>query len=291
MSENTVGVRVQRMTAQDKVLILSQLAVARSNKPGNFAARDITNLFVDLSLPAPGNLYDVLKILKRKEYITTGNSKGNWKLTPLGRQRCRSLLSEMDLVALAAEAASSPGPVLGSAIHSVIPPTLAPPSLLSGLRRFLDLHPFETNVFGMTRFPDEGDEVRGPDPVGPALEIAREVCQLHGLEFHLASDRAIDDDLWTNVAAHMWASHYGIAFFEDRRKRGMNYNLAIEVGGMLTSGRRCALLKDKSIDRMPTDLVGRIYKSVDLDDEDSIRSALHAWIREDIALGPCSRCS
>jgi len=157
------------------------------------------------------------------------------------------------------------------------------------LQKFLAAHPFDRNVFGMTRFPDEDDESE-PDPVKPALQAARAVCELHGLEFHLASDRAMDDDLWTNIAAHMWASRYGIAFFEDRRNRGINYNLTIEVGSMLIAGRRCALLKDRTIPRMPTDLVGRIYKSVDLDAPDSVTLALHAWARDDLGLGPCSEC-
>jgi hypothetical protein len=167
----------------------------------------------------------------------------------------------------------------------------APPSLLPVLGDFLARHPFDQNVFGMTRFPDE-QRAAPIDPVKPALEVAREVCKLHSLEFHLASDRAMDDDLWTNVAAHMWASRYGIAFFEDRATptRGVNYNLTIEVGGMLMTGRRCALLKDKSIEKMPTDLVGKIYKSVDLNRPDTVEGALHAWMRDDLALGPCGRC-
>lgn len=70
----------------------------------------------------------------------------------------------------------------------------------------------------------------------------------------------------------------------------MNYNLAIEVGGMLTMGRRCLLLKDRSISRMPTDLVGMIYKSIDLDDPQSVEDAIHKWIRDDLSLGFCSSC-
>jgi hypothetical protein len=123
-----------------------------------------------------------------------------------------------------------------------------------------------------------------------ALRIAREVCQEHGLEFHLASDRALNDDLWTNVAAHMWASQYGIGFFENTQKKGLSYNLTIEVGSMLMTGRRCALLKDKSIDRMPTDLVGRIYKSVDFKSLETVKNSLHEWIREDLNLGSCPHC-
>jgi hypothetical protein len=144
----------------------------------------------------------------------------------------------------------------------------------------------ERNVFGMTRFPD----VSRDDPVAPALTVARDVSASHGLEFHLASDRAMDDDLWTNVAAHMWASRYGVAFFEDRVDSGMNYNLTIEVGSMLMTGRRCAFLKDISIERLPTDLVGRIRKDVDLDNLDTVALALHAWMRDDLALGACPDC-
>ena len=56
-----------------------------------------------------------------------------------------------------------------------------------------------------------------------------------------------------------------MAFFEGRRGRGMNNNLTIEVGCMLMAGRRCGLLKDFSIERMPTNLIVRIYTSVDLE--------------------------
>jgi hypothetical protein len=88
----------------------------------------------------------------------------------------------------------------------------------------------------------------------------------------------------------MWASNCGVAFFENRRGRGFNYNLVIEVGAMLMAGRRCLLLKDASIERMPTDLVGLIYKSVDLDDPVTVARAVHEWAKEDLALGACGEC-
>lgn len=105
------------------------------------------------------------------------------------------------------------------------------------------------------------------------------------MEFHLASDRAISDDLWTNVTAHMWACRYGVAFFEDRVDRGLNHNLLIEVGAMIMTGRRCALLKDGSIEKLPTDFVGLIYKSVDLSADDTVAAAVRAWIASDLSIG------
>ncbi len=59
---------------------------------------------------------------------------------------------------------------------------------------------------------------------------------------------------------------------------------------MLMADRRCALLKDRTIPRMPRDLVGRVYEPVDLDDPETVIAAIHTWIREDLALGDCPRC-
>ena len=287
----SLGLRVQGLATADQVLVLARLAESRSER-GEFTAATIDELFHELRLPAPAKTSNYVLGLERRALVRRSRGRGLWRLTPAGLAETEKQLSAIDLAALAAEAATS-GSRLGGAPHAVLPPELgAPPSLIPVLRKFLNEHPFERNVFGMTRFPDEAAE-DSIDPVKPALETARQVCALHGLEFHLASDRAMHDELWTNITAHMWASRYGISFFEDlaRPKRGVNYNLTIEVGAMLMIGRRCALLKDESIVRMPTDLVGQIYKPVRLNAAATVEGALHAWIRDDLGLGPCSECA
>ncbi len=207
----------------------------------------------------------------------------------MGQARSAELVNGIDLAALVAEGQGEAAPAFARLAHPTMPPWLAPPELIEPLRGFLVDHPFDLNVFGMTRFPDEQDASK-PDPIEKALRVSREACADHGLEFHLASDRKIVDDLWSNVDAHMWACRYGIAFFEDRRNKGLNYNLTIEVGGMLTIGRRLALLKDVSIERMPTDLVGKIYTNVDLDDHSAVAAIVHTWLRADLRLGRCANC-
>lgn len=212
------------------------------------------------------------------------NVRGAYKVTPNGVVAADALVSDMDLAALTAEAAMPTTTVLASTAHPVIPPSLAPPGLIGPLHEFLAKYPFERNVFGMTRFPGKAENGE-LDPIAPALERAADVCKRHGLVFHMASDRSIVDDLWANVAAHMWGCRYGIAFFEARTERGLNYNLNIEVGSCLVLGRRMALLKDNSLEAMPTDLVGQIYLSVDLDDPDSVSTALDDWIESSLKLG------
>lgn len=83
-------------------------------------------------------------------------------------------------------------------------------------------------------------------------------------------------EVWDNVAAHMWGSRYGIAFFEETTKR--NLNLTIEVGGCLTLGRKLALMRDKSVEQMPSDLTGHIYHPVDLDDTSQVSSEIGIWL-------------
>ena len=51
------------------------------------------------------------------------------------------------------------------------------------------------------------------------------------------------------------------------------------------TGRRCALLKDGSIEKMPTDFVGMIYKSVDLAVEDTVTATVRAWLKDDLRIG------
>lgn len=88
--------------------------------------------------------------------------------------------------------------------------------------------------------------------------------------------------------AHSTASaERAIAFYEDRTDTGLNYNLNIEVGSALVLGRRLAVLKDRPVEQLPTDLVGRIYKEVDLEDLTTVATELHKWIRDDLDLGAC----
>jgi hypothetical protein len=246
-------------------------------------SREVEALFDEIGLPRPAKMSNFLSALQRSGLLTRPkDSRGVWKLTPKGKVAAAELTKDLDLAALVAEAAQPGVAVLGDTAHPVIPPSLAPPALLGPLHDFLAEFPFESNVFGMTRFPSP-DEVESLDPIASAIERAKEVCDHLGFKLHLASDRSIVDDLWSNVAAHMWGCRFGIAFFEARTKRGLNYNLNIEVGSCLALGRRLALLKDHSLDSMPTDLVGQIYFSVDLDDPDTVGDALTNWIETSLS--------
>lgn len=288
---DSVGVRVQKLALADQVLTLSRLAGSRTRN-GRFSPANVEVLFDEFGLPRPAKTSNVMVALEKKGLLARVKVEGrapNWQVTPLGRARSQDLASDMDLAALTAEATQRTVTLLAETPHPVVPPTLAPPELIRPLHAFFNEHPFERNVFGMTRFPGAPED-GSLDPIAPALEEARKVCSKHGLEFHLASDRQIVDELWANVAAHIWGCEYGVAFFEDRTGKGLNYNLNIEVGSCLVLGRRLAILKDKPVEKLPTDLTGKIYKTVDLGKVATVGTELHRWIRDDLNLGACPDC-
>jgi DNA-binding MarR family transcriptional regulator len=284
VSIDSVGRRLQGLQTWQQTLSLARLAQARSGV-GLFSPSEVDALFDDIGLPRPGKISNILASLEKKKLLTrvkNPQAGAAWKLTPEGKGQAEDLATDMDLAVLLTEASGPAATLLGDTEHPVIPPSLAPPALIKPLHTFLEKYPFETNVFGMTRFPVEKTDGK-PDPVGPALEAAKKVCEKHGLTFHLASDRQIVPELWPNVAAHMWGCRYGVAFFEAVSDMGLNYNLNIEVGSCLVLGRRLALLKDKSLEKMPTDLVGQIFYEVKLDKPTTVTKQLDAWITTSLA--------
>lgn len=249
----------------------------------------VGRLYRGLRIPPPGDVDKTLSRLKSKGLVLHDSKTHTWALTPEGVARSRAVMSSIDTPDLRVLLADAPGAELGDVRQSTLPPTLAPSPWVEPIRRLLERFPFETNVFGMTRFPEE----RAPDDaaLARAIEVARAALKAHGLTLHFASDRTVDDQLLGNVVAYMWACQYGVAFFERRGKDELlNDNLLIEVGAMVMAGRRCALLKDRTAPKMPTDLVGQVYKAIDVDDPESVERALHAWAAEDLGLGSCPRC-
>ncbi len=266
------------------MLVVAQVAGYRATGRW-FTTTQVIEVFEALRLPRPGNMSAEVGRLAEQGFLVRRRSGSMWSLTPLGNRRVTELIGGIDQAQLAAQLVGVDGAELGHALHAVIPPALAPHAWSPGIATLLGQYPFETNLFCMTRFPGDPDvEVTG------AIDALREAAATHGLTMHLASDRSITGDLWGNVAAHMWACQYGIGIFENRADRGLNYNVVIEVGAMLMTGRQCAMLKDATAPEMPTDFVGQIYTPVDLDNLDTVSDAAHRWFADGVGLGRCPYC-
>lgn len=245
-------------------------------------------MFEAFRVPQPKNLAATIGNLATKDLVYRRTKQPPWSLTPKGRKAVSDLLGDLDPAKLETQLIAAPGAEIAKTRQPVLPPELAPPRWASGISELLSRYPFETNVLCMTRFPRDGN----PDDPNPGvIEAARQALGQHGLKLHLASDAIVEDTLFANIAAYMWGCKFGLALFEDRIGEGLNYNLVIEVGAMIMAGRQTALLRDcATIAKMPTDLVGHIYKDVDFADNSSVEAAAHLWAADDLGLGRCSRC-
>lgn len=254
---------------------------------GWFSTRDVQEVFEAFRVPPPRNPSDALGKLAVKDLVYRRTEKPPWSLTPKGRKIVSAIMGDLDPGKLESQLADAPGAELADVRQPVLPPELAPPRWAAGIKELLARSPFETNALCMTRFPKAGHP---DDPIQGVIDTIKAALAAHGLTLHLASDAIVEDTLFANVAAYMWACQYGFALFEDRIGLGLNYNLVIEVGAMIMAGRQTALLRDTTIPNMPTDLVGHIYKPVDFGDLATVNVAAHQWAADDIGLGRCKSC-
>jgi hypothetical protein len=282
--DTSIGLTIQRLPRQqDRVLIVGAIVGSRVGD-GWFTPGQIADMFELLRLPRPGNVSQELATLKSKGKVIRQRTGKTWSLTPEGRGTASLLIEGLDVTAVEAEIALVGSAELQQAQHPLIPPELAPVRWAIPIGRLLDRFPFDTNVFCMTRFPKDEKEDELPDPIRDVIAATRAALKTRGLHMHLASDRQADDELFGNIAAHMWACKYGIGLFETRFGREFNDNLQIEVGAMLMTGRRVVLLKDRDTPDMPTDFIGQIYRNVDFDDTESVTRELDSWTSNDLGI-------
>lgn len=147
------------------------------------------------------------------------------------------------------------------------------------LRKFLEDHPEPgRNVFIMMRFGDSPQMKQVHAGIVAALAE-------HGMNAVRADDRDYTGELWSNIEVYLTGCQYGIAVFEDVDQRDFNPNVSLELGYLMGRGKRTLLLKEKRLQRVPSDVVHRLYKEFDIFDiENSIKREVGRWISVDLGL-------
>lgn len=137
---------------------------------------------------------------------------------------------------------------------------------------------FDSNVFVMMRY-------RRADHFKEIEDAIRQALAKYGLIARLAKDAALSDDLWENVQHYMRNCRFGIAVFEEIDEREFNPNISLELGYMYALRRRCLLLKDRRMPRLPTDTCGKIYRDFDTYELfDSLTREVSDWCKRDLRL-------
>jgi hypothetical protein len=150
-----------------------------------------------------------------------------------------------------------------------------PHSVRGGLARFKTEYPdSRRTAFIIMSFSTSPAHMR----IAAAI---KETLTRRGIIGLRADDRRYEDDTFPNIATFMYGCGFGVAVFERIEREQQSPNVALEVGYMRALGKRVCLLKDKNLDRMPSDLLGSLYDPFDPQDpEKTIESALGRWLAD-----------
>lgn len=130
------------------------------------------------------------------------------------------------------------------------------------------------NAFLMMRFADT--------PVNRALveEVGASLSR-YAISVLRADQHTYSDSLWENIRYYMDACDLGIAVFDQAASNDFNPNVSLELGYMMAGKKRLLLLKDRTLPKMPSDLVGHLYKEFDpADVTRTVRQATQSWLRD-----------
>ncbi|MFW9875146.1 MAG: hypothetical protein ACFFG0_18735, partial [Candidatus Thorarchaeota archaeon] len=104
----------------------------------------------------------------------------------------------------------------------------------------------------------------------------------YGLIASFAKDSTYEDDLWQNITFYMDNSEYGIVVFEEIDEREFNPNVSLELGYMYAKNKKCLLLKDKRMPKLPTDVCGKIYRNFDTYNLFTLKNQIVNWCEKDL---------
>jgi predicted nucleotide-binding protein len=79
----------------------------------------------------------------------------------------------------------------------------------------------------------------------------------------------------------MHCCDFGIGVFERILEDNFNPNVSIEVGYMMGLRKKVCLLKDQTLNNLPTDLMGKLYKPFDPQNiEKTLPDQLEKWMQD-----------
>lgn len=148
-----------------------------------------------------------------------------------------------------------------------------PHALQESLAKFRRDHPDPRKVaFLMMRFGN----TKAHKSIVAAIRTALDPL---GITVVRADDKQYHDDLFPNVLTYIHGCGFGIAVFERIETEQFNPNVALEVGYMFALKKDVCLLKDKTLNTLHADLVGKLYRVFDaLDPGATIPGELSRWL-------------
>lgn len=162
--------------------------------------------------------------------------------------------------------------------------SLYPQKLKDEILEFKNKYAKEKTAFIMTSFAEEHQET---------IKQIIDVLKKHNITPCLANKQGGEnyDELWPNIEVFIHGCDFGIGIYADdslfkgkgeiegeeyKKRIRINPNMSQEVGYMLGLQKKVCILKNKELDKLPTDLAGKIY--VEYEGEDDLNNKLEEWL-------------
>jgi hypothetical protein len=151
----------------------------------------------------------------------------------------------------------------------------APPAIQESLQLFRRDNPeSKLTAFVMMSFENSPQKKK----IWKAIEDALKAKNIKALR----ADKTIyHSELYNNVLTYIYGCTFGIAVFERITSQITNPNVIFEVGYSIAIGKQVCILKDKTLDYLPTDILGHLYEPFDPHDPaHTIPVMLKSWIKD-----------
>jgi hypothetical protein len=133
----------------------------------------------------------------------------------------------------------------------------APIEIQESLRIFGKAHPDSSKVgFILMKFK----ETPAHEKILRTIKDTLTNCGLVGVR---SDDHEFHKDLFYNIQTYMHGCGFGIAIFDRIEEEEFSPNVSLEVGYMMALGKDVCLLKDKTLETLQADLLGKLYKPFD----------------------------
>jgi len=154
-------------------------------------------------------------------------------------------------------------------------PMHVPPEIQQSIRDFRLDHPDPRKVaFLMMKY----GKTKAHENI---VEGIKQALAPQGIVALRADAKDYHADLYPNILTYLHGCGFGIAVFERIEQEEFNPNVSLEVGYMIALEKRVCLLKDRTLPKLHTDLVSKLYKEFDPQDPiASIPPVLKKWMKD-----------
>lgn len=150
-----------------------------------------------------------------------------------------------------------------------------PVEIIESLKKFRESYPEPNKIaFIMMQFGNTQEH-------SDILKSIKKTLDKYGLIGIRADDKIFHNDNFYNILTYLHGCDFGIAVFEKISRKSFNPNVSLEIGYLFALNKQVCLLKEKSIQTLPSDLIGKLYQEFDIKKCDiSINNVVRNWMAD-----------